>query len=366
MADVLIFGDAHSASLRHEIPLSLPDPVAYVERNGSRYALAGSLDVSRLRDLGTLEVISFEELGLNELVADGKPLATALQEALWRGCERIGVRNAVTPRDFPLEAADFLRAQGLTLRADGQLFDERRRVRTPEQLEGIRRGQRAVEAAMAAIWDRIREADGVDADELRALARRVFADHSALPHDLLVVSCGPQGARIHDEGEGPIAPRQPILIDIFARDMASGCWGDLTRTVCLGEPPERLRRYHADVLEAQQRALRAVRPGISGGEPYRIAAQYLADQGHPTRLDAPPDRALEEGFVHYLGHGLGLELHEAPTLDEGGETLVVGDVVTIEPGLYFEDFGGVRIEDVVVVTEAGCENLTHCPYDLQL
>src|SRR5581483_11076571 len=212
----------------------------------------------------------------------------------------------------------------------------------------------------------IREADGVTADELRAVAHRVFADRAALPHDMLVVSCGAQSARIHDEGEGPMEPHQPILIDIFPRDLASGCWGDLTRTVCLGEPPERLRRYHADVREAQRRATEAVRPGISGGEPNRIAAHYLADQGHPTRLDAPADQMLEEGFVHYLGHGLGLELHEAPTLDEGGETLVVGDVVTIEPGLYFEDFGGVRIEDVVLVTEDGHENLTRCSYDLQL
>jgi Xaa-Pro aminopeptidase len=366
MPDVLIFGDAHSASLRHEIPLPLPDPVAYVERNGARYAFAGSLDVSRLRDLGTLEVISFEELGLNEFLAQGRPLAAAIQEAVARGCERIGVRDAVAPRDFPLEAADLLRAQGIALRADGRLFDERRRARTPVQVDGIRRGLRAAEAAMAAICDRIREADGVDADELRGIGRRVFAEHSALPHDMLVVSCGPQGARIHDEGEGPTQPHQPILIDIFPRDIASACWGDLTRTVCLGEPPERLRRYHRDVREAQRRATEAVRPGVSGGELNRIAAQYLADQGHPTRLDTPQDEVLEEGFVHYLGHGLGLELHEAPTLDDGGETLVVGDVVTIEPGLYFSDFGGVRIEDVVFVTEGGHEILTQYPYDLEL
>jgi Xaa-Pro aminopeptidase len=368
MPDVLIFGDTRSPSLRHELPLPLPDPLAYVERNGSRYVFAGSLDVPRLRDLdgGNLEVIPLEELGLNEFLAQGKPLAEAIQEAVWRGCERVGVRDAVTPRDFPLEVADFLRSKGMTLRADGELFDDRRRARTPEQIEGIRRGLRAAEAAMAAIWDRIREGDGVEADELRALARRVFADHAALPHDMLVVSCGPQSARIHDEGEGPMEPGRPILIDIFPRDLASACWGDLTRTVCLGEPSERLQRYHADVREAQRRATEAVRPGISGGEPNRIAAQYLADQGHPTRLGAPPDRMLEEGFVHYLGHGLGLELHEAPTLDEGGETLVVGDVITIEPGVYYEDFGGVRIEDVVLVTEDGHEILTRCPYDLRL
>ena len=116
--------------------------------------------------------------------------------------------------------------------------------------------------------------------------------------------------------------------------------------------------------EAQRRATEAVRPGVSGEELNRIAASYLAEQGYATRLGRDGGAPLEEGFIHYLGHGLGLDLHEAPTLDEGGETLVVGDVVTIEPGLYRPGWGGCRIEDVVVVTEDGYELLTDCPYDL--
>jgi Xaa-Pro aminopeptidase len=148
--------------------------------------------------------------------------------------------------------------------------------------------------------------------------------------------------------------------------MASGCWGDITRTFCIGEPPAELADWHRAVREAQQRAMEVVRPGISAGEPYAIACDVLEAAGYATRRTGAAGGILEEGFVHYLGHGLGLELHEAPTLDDGGETLVVGDVITIEPGLYRPGFGGCRIEDVVVVTESGYELLTESPYELMV
>jgi Xaa-Pro aminopeptidase len=364
LTNVMIFGDTRYPSLRHEIPISVPDPMAYVELDGKRHAFAGSLDVPRLRELG-LEVLSMEELGLGEQLASGKTLAAAQIEAVRRGCERIGFNEGVTPRDFPLEAADYLRAHGIELTADGDMFDERRRRRTAAQVEGIRRGLRACEAAMGAVWDAIRETDGITCEELVTIANRAFVDNGAIPHEMLIVSSGAQSAGIHDMGKGPVERGQPILIDLFGRDVESGCWGDLTRTVCLGEPPERLREMHRHVRESQRLAMEALRPHIGGGEVYRVAAQYLADAGYPTRLDVG-DEVLEDGFAHYLGHGLGLELHEAPTLDDGGETLVPGDVVTIEPGLYFHDIGGVRIEDVALVTADGYENLTMCPYELEL
>ena len=158
-----------------------------------------------------------------------------------------------------------------------------------------------------------------------------------------------------------IARNVPIVVDIFPRDLESGCWGDLTRTLCVGEPPEELVEWHQHVREAQRRATAAVRPGISGAELNQIAMDCLAEHGYPTRHGGVE---VEDGFAHYLGHGLGLDLHEAPTLDEGGEVLIPGDVVTIEPGLYRRGFGGCRIEDVVYVTEDGYELLTDCPYDL--
>jgi Xaa-Pro aminopeptidase len=364
MSAFLIYGDSSSAPLRHELPTSLPDPVAYLELDGQRHVFAGSLDIPRLTAMGEREgfsVTSFESLGLGDEMAAGKPLLAAIEACLVRGCAQAGVRSVRAPADFPLSAADTLRGAGIEIAADGEEFDARRRRKHPGEIEGIRRGQRAAEAALEAIREGLRAGGDVTVEELRDAARIAFIRHGAVPHELVVIAPGPQGADPHDQGSGPIAAGVPIVVDVFPRDIESGCWGDLTRTLCVGEPPEELVRWHRDVREAQRLATDAVRPGVSGEELNAIAMGHLAAQGYGTRQGGAE---IEEGFTHYLGHGVGLELHEAPTLDHGGEVLVPGDVVTIEPGLYRSDFGGCRIEDIVLVTETGHEILTSAPYDL--
>jgi Xaa-Pro aminopeptidase len=364
MTDLLIYGDSKYPALRHEVPLPLPDPIAYIETGGQRTILAGSLDVPRMQGLGIAGVVSFEELGLNELLAAGAPLADAMRGCVVRACGRLGVSDVAVPGDFPLDLADELRKAGVGVEADGALFDRRRRSKTPAELDGIRRAQRAAEAGMHHVRDRLREGGELTAEELRTGAQRVFIDHGCVPHDMLVVAAGPHGADPHDEGAGPIPAGVPIVVDIFPRHLASGCWGDITRTYCIGEPPAELVAWHRTVREAQRRATEAVRPGISAAEPNRIACDVIREAGYATRLDPGAPEPLEDGFIHYLGHGLGLDVHEAPTLDEGGETLVPGDVVTIEPGIYRRGFGGCRIEDVVLVTGDGYELLTDFPYEL--
>jgi Xaa-Pro aminopeptidase len=361
---VLIYGDSRSYSLRHEVPVAFPDPVAYLEVDGQRHVLAGSLDVPRLTELGTraqFDVTSFEDLGLLAAMADGMALDDAIVQTLIAACGRFSVSAVTTPAEFPLGAADRLRAAGIDVRADGAAFDLRRRRKTDDEIAGVRRGQKAAEAAMAAVRDGLRQGGDVTVEELRTAAQVAMIRHGAIPHDLTVIAPGTQGADSHDQGSGPIAANVPIVVDVFPRDVQSGCWGDLTRTLCVGEPPAELVEWHRHVREAQRRATEAVRPGVTGSELNQIAMDYLQAQGYATRQGGIE---VEDGFKHYLGHGLGLDLHEAPTLDEGGEELVVGDIVTIEPGLYRSDFGGCRIEDIVLVTDDGHEILTDCPYDL--
>jgi Xaa-Pro aminopeptidase len=369
MADVLIFGDSRYPALRHEIPVPLPDPIAYVEASGKRYVFAGTLDVPRLTKLGKregFEVTSFEDLGLPALLAEGHSLPSAFNQLVVRACRQLGVEEVETPGDFPFGTAEAVRDAGITITAAAEGFDLRRRSKSAAELAGVQRGERAAEAGLVAIVDELRQSEQPSADRAREVARRTFVDHGCLPHDMVVIAAGPAGADPHDEGHGPIERGVPIVIDVFPRDIESGCWGDLTRTVCLGTPPAELVEWHRDVREAQRRAIEAVRPGISGGELNDISAQYLSERGHKTKLDTPDGSFPADGFTHYLGHGLGLELHESPTLDTGGETLVPGDVITIEPGLYRSDFGGCRIEDVVLVTEAGYELISNAPYDLEL
>jgi Xaa-Pro aminopeptidase len=361
---LLIYGDSRSYSLRHEVPLAFPDPVAYLEVDGRRHVIAGSLDVPRLTSLGEREgfdVTSFEELGLLEAMGAGKPLGDAIVDTLVEACRRFSVDTVTVPAEFPVAAADRLRAAAIEVTADGATFDLRRRHKSAEEVAGVRRAQKAAEAAMAAIRDVLRREREVTVEQVRTEAQVAMIRHGAIPHDLTVIAPGPQGADPHNEGSGQIPPHVPIVVDVFPRDLQSGCWGDLTRTLCVGEAPSELVEWHGHVRVAQRRATAAVRPGISGGELNQIAMDYLAERGFATRQGGVE---VEQGFTHYLGHGLGLDLHEAPTLDSGGEALLTGDIVTIEPGLYRPDLGGCRIEDIVLVTDSGHEILTDCPYDL--
>jgi Xaa-Pro aminopeptidase len=369
LPDVLIYGDSRYASLRHEVPVPLPDPIAYIEKDADRYVFAGTLDVPRLTELGKklgFEVIPFDDLGFAELLGAGNSLPEVLDQVVARACERLSVTEVATPRDFPVGTADALRKAGIEVLPAGKDFDSRRRAKNEVELAGVRRAERAAEAAFAAVVAALGSNTETTAEAMRDLARRTFVEHGALPHDLVVIAPGPAGADPHDQGHGPIEPGVPIVIDVFPRDIESGCWGDLTRTVCIGSPPEELVVWHRDVREAQLRAIEAVRPGISGGDLDGIAMECLAQKGHKTKLDSTDGSYPQEGFTHYLGHGLGLELHENPTLEAGGEVLVAGDIVTIEPGLYRSDFGGCRIEDVVLVTKSGYELLSVAPYDLQV
>jgi Xaa-Pro aminopeptidase len=363
--DVIIFGDTiRSPELRHEVPLTVPDPFVYVERNGTRTAYVSSLELSRVRELDGLEAIPLEELGLDELVAQGLSWHQMTTELALRACRAAQVSSAVTPRDFPLEVADFLRAHEIEVEARGELFDERRRVKSAAELAGIRASQRAAERAMDAIRARLRAGGPVTCEELQTEAMRVYTDEGVIVDDVPLISAGPDTTVGHEPGHGTIGEGEPIVVDLFPRDPASGCYADMTRTFCLGEPPEELVRYHALVREALDLAYATIRPGITGAEAHRAVCELFEAQGFETQLSKAPGQVLEEGFFHSLGHGVGLEVHELPGLGRVGEEIVAGDVLAVEPGLYRKGFGGCRLEDLVHVTEDGCEALTDFPYEL--
>jgi Xaa-Pro aminopeptidase len=180
----------------------------------------------------------------------------------------------------------------------------------------------------------------------------------------VIVSHGPQTAVGHEPGHGPIASGEAVVADLYPRDPDSGCYSDMTRTFCLGDPPEELVEYNRLCLEALELSVKAIRPGVTGAEVHRVVCELFQEHGYPTQLTKAPGEVLEEGFYHSLGHGVGLEVHEEPGLGRTGVELVAGDVLAVEPGLYRPGFGGCRLEDLVLVTENGCEVLTDYPYDL--
>jgi Xaa-Pro aminopeptidase len=362
--DVLIYGDTiRSPDLRHAVPVAITDPFAYAERDGRRYVFISTIEGKRIRAALDVEVVTPEELGLDELVAKSVPSRDVRLELLVRGCESIGLEAAITPDTFPVAAADRLRAAGIEVQPDQPSFDDRRRVKNAAELAGIRRAQAAADEMMAAIRDALRSRDSVTSEELRAEARAVL-DGRDITLENPIVAHGPQAASVHEEGTGAVGRDEAVVVDLGVRDGASGCWADMTRTFCAGTPPAEIVEYQRICREAMERVVAEIRPGVSGERLHELADATIAAAGYPTVLTKEPGKPLENGFFHALGHGVGLEIHEAPRIGRGGgDPLVAGDVVAIEPGIYRRGLGGCRLEDLVLVTEDGAEVLTRFPYE---
>jgi Xaa-Pro aminopeptidase len=381
MRGLLLFGDTvRSAALRHEIPVAIIDPLFFAEVDGRRYVLTTHLERARVeRALPGAEMLDYFELGFKELVDRGMTFADAGREVEARAVREIGIREAIVPGDFPLALGDRLRKDGVVVTVDDADVELRRRAKTPIELDGIRAAQRAAEAGMTAACELLARAvpaadghlelDGtpLQAEDVRATLRAACAEHGApCPPDVIVASVW-QGDG-HEPGSGPLPAGLPIQIDIWPRHEESACWADMARTFVMGDAaPE-----HADLIAEQARLVRsaleqaqaAVRPGITGRELFDAACDSFESAGYPTQRTAESDEDVD-GFQHSLGHGVGLEVHEAPPLGLAGhEPLVAGDVLAIEPGLWDRRIGGVTFEDLVLVTETGRELLTRFPYDL--
>jgi Xaa-Pro aminopeptidase len=366
MPDVLVYADTYrSPELRHEVPIGIPDPFLYAEKDGVRHIAIGSMEIPRLAALKRFELHPREEYGADELRAAGLESSEIRSEVLMRAVQSFGIDRAVVPGTFPLWLADVLRGRGVELTVDEDFFDDRRRGKTEAELAGIRRAQRAAEAAMDAARALLRNGPPLTVEQVKSAMNVVFAEHGTVSDDFIVAP-GAQGAVGHDMGSGPIGAGVPVVIDIFPRDNESFMYCDMTRTFVMGDVPDDVREWHRLTKEALDRAISEIREGADGSAINGVACDIFEAAGYPTQRTKKAGETLSDGFFHGLGHGVGLEVHEAPGLGLSAESpLRAGDVVTVEPGLYRQGYGGVRLEDLVLVTKDGAENLTDYPYDLE-
>ncbi|HET6690673.1 MAG TPA: M24 family metallopeptidase [Miltoncostaeaceae bacterium] len=378
MTDVLLHGDTErSAEMRHEVPIAIGDPFLVMEHDGRTVVLTNALEHDRIAAvLPDALIMLGSDLGLLDLVEGGMSRADAELEVVSRAVAEVGVTHARVPAAFPLAVADRLRDDGVRLDVDQAFFDARRRAKSAAELAGIRRAQLAAEAGMAAAANLLRAArrdgDGLvldgaplTAELVRATIRDACATMAApAPADIMVVSAWSGGG--HDPGSGRLPAGLPIEIDLWPRDEASGCWADMTRTFVVGDVPGEVADLHEVVVRAADAARAAARPGARCRALYDAAAEVIEAAGHRTLRTRAPGETLTEGFYFSLGHGVGLEIHEAPILGLSDEhELVRGDVVAIEPGIEnLPGVGGVRIEDLLLITADGAETLTDFPYGL--
>jgi Xaa-Pro aminopeptidase len=348
------------------VPVGIGDPFLYLENDGRRAATVSVLDAPKVAALG-VELINPITLGQDDLIASGLDRLAIEAEICLRAAQGLRITEATVPPEFPLFVADHLRANGVEVTVDDGEFVRRRRVKSAAELEGIRRAQKAADAAMGVARTLIHELRaGLTSEDVRAAMQAVAEEHGCELPDDVIVSHGAQSAIGHESGSGPIGAGEPVVVDIWPRDKSSRCWADMTRTFVAGggEPPEELAEYWRLTKDSLARVYADLRAGANGRALFERSCEPYIEAGKPTHLTKEPGTVLEDGYFHGLGHGVGLEVHERPNMGRLGDDLLAGDVVTVEPGCYRRGFGGCRLEDLVVVTEDGYELLTDFPYDL--
>ncbi len=348
------------------MPAGIGDPFLYLENDGRRAATVSVLDAAKVSEHG-IEIIDPSSLGGDDLVAAGLDRLGIDAEIALRAAAQLGITSALVPPEFPLFVADHLRANGISLTVDDGEFSSRRRVKSASEIEGIRRAQKAADAAMGVARSLIHELrDGLTSEEVRGAMQAVAEEHGCELPDDVIVSHGAQSAIGHDSGSGAIGAGEPVVVDIWPRDKRSRCWSDMTRTFVAGggEPPSELAEYWRLTRDSLDRVYADLGPGVNGRALFERSCEPYIEAGQPTQLTKTPGEPLEDGYFHGLGHGVGLEVHERPNMGRLGDDLVAGDVVTVEPGCYRRGFGGCRLEDIVLITEDGYEVLTDFPYDL--
>jgi len=363
----LLDADGDDADQYYLSGFAAPDPFLTLYDGEVHLLFARSLEYGRAqRESRAATVERSTDFGYDDLAAEYGP-REARARTLARFLEAHGVASVAVPPRFPLGTGDTLRDQGVTVTADEEgVLTQIRATKTAEEVEHVAATQAANQAAMARAESLLASAtvdeDGTLVHEgepltservRRAIEFALLERGCAL--DETIVACGADAADPHEHGSGPLVAGEPIIVDIFPQDAETRYHGDMTRTFCRGEPTDRIREWYDLTAEAKAAALDAVEPGVTGEAVHDAACAVYEDAGLPT-LRADP--STETGFIHSTGHGVGLEVHELPRLAPDGETLDPGHVVTVEPGLYDPEVGGVRIEDLVVVTEDGYDNLT--------
>jgi Xaa-Pro aminopeptidase len=347
-----------------------PDPFIFLEENGRRTLVLSDLEIDRARKQAQAdEFVPYSSL---EREVQGKQRkAPAYEKVLSHFLRKRGVRSALVPANFQLGFAQELASSRIRLRTTNGLFWPEREAKTDEELKLMRRALQITEVGMARAIEVLAASKPgagkklswsgktLTSEILRAEIDSAILRAGGLPANTIVAG-GDQACDPHERGSGPLKADSLIILDIFPRDAKSGYFGDMTRTVVRGRANEAQRRLWETVREGQALALKKMKPGVDGLNLHNEVKQFFTDRGFPTEVRD----GRQVGFFHGTGHGLGLEIHEFPRFQK--TVFKPGQVLTVEPGLYYPGIGGTRIEDVVVVTKSGTRMLSRFEKRLEI
>ncbi|OGV52975.1 MAG: hypothetical protein A2X49_10860 [Lentisphaerae bacterium GWF2_52_8] len=362
---LIVASSGESADIFYSTSFQATDPFVYYESGAARGVIVPTLEYGRAQRQCRkgLEVFNREMFFAQHSAGKSRLDMNALLLLL---SKVLGISHWEVPSSFPLGYADFLRENGIAVEPSAGLFFPKRVQKSAAEIKMISAAQRLAERAMSRVLALLREASVDRAKRLvhggevlsselvrRAIDLELLAGGAAATGT--IVSCGRDSAEPHNLGSGPLRAGEPIVVDIFPRDMDTGYWGDITRSFVKGKAPLRVKRAFEAVRDARDRAKDMICAGLTGAKAYEIAKDRLDANGFRTGIrDGQP-----YGFIHGLGHGVGLEIHESPRLSPlNPSPLPKGAVVTVEPGVYYKEWGGIRLEDIVVITEKSCECIT--------
>ena len=347
-----------------------PDPFIFLEQNGKRTLVLSDLEIDRGRKQA--EADEFLPYSAFEREVQGKSKkAPPYEKVLAHFLTKRKVRSAIVPGNFPLGYARELESKKIRLQPTNGLFWPEREAKSEAELRQMRKALEITETGMARGIEVLKQSNpgkgqrlqwhgaGLTSEILRAEIDTVILRAGGLPANTIVAG-GDQACDPHERGHGPLKANSLIILDIFPRSATTGYYGDLTRTVVRGRASEEQRRLWETVNQGQALALKKMKAGVDGLKLHNEVKKFFADRGYPTEVRD----GRQTGFFHGTGHGLGLEIHEHPRFQK--TVFKVGQVLTVEPGLYYPGLGGVRTEDVVAIAKSGIRMLSRFENHLEL
>jgi Xaa-Pro aminopeptidase len=370
-ARLLYAASEKDADILYPTGFFAPDPFLFVQSGKTKTMVMSDLEMDRAKAQSKVDRVLSWSRFQKAIEATGRKAAAA--DVIAGVLSSLGQKRVEVPRSFPLALAMELDERGLRLDVAPDPFWPEREIKRPDEVRAIQASLRAAEAGLLAGIEALRSCrigrDGYlrrdgrrfTAEDLRgAVNTRILAEGCVPSHT--ICAPGDQAVDPHEEGHGPIPAHTPVVMDIFPRSDRTGYFGDLTRTVVRGRASARLHEVYAIVHEGVRLGHRRVAPGADGQAIHEEIQALFDRQGYRTGI---VDGRMQ-GFFHGTGHGLGLDIHEAPSIGKRPSVLRAGHVVTVEPGLYYLGLGGVRIEDVALVTARGGKNLTVVPKVLEI
>jgi len=367
---------SENPALFHRVRFGVGDPAAWLKLDldgGQRTEfIVRDIEMDRARKMVQVDSIACPA----DYTPDGGlsgDRATATAQAVAECLRRSQVQVVTADRTLPFIFAWHIQQSGIAVEYSSELGVIDRRIKDEQEIQWLAAAQKVTEAAMLMACQTVAQATADSAGHLHHQGTLLTSERLrkmisvylmemdfSNPHDSIVASV-PHSADCHERGSGALQTGQAVIIDIFPRSQTTHYWGDCTRTVVHGDASDTMIKMHAAVCAAKQSATSAARSGATADNVHSATKQALASHGYEFQRGVISDTPI---MPHGTGHGIGLEVHEPILLDDNGGTLMAGEVLTIEPGLYSRVFGGVRVEDMVVVTESQPRNLNHLPEGL--